>query len=53
MSGANVNGRTPEGRTVLQIAASQGHGKVIDLLLEKGTQHRNTNSDLELIISEK
>ena len=50
MSGANVNGRTPEGRTVLQIAASQGHGKVIDLLLEKGIQHRNTNSDLELII---
>ena len=31
-----MNGSTPEGRTVLQIAASQGHGKVIDLLLEKG-----------------
>ena len=36
VSGADVNGSTPEGRTVLQIASSQGHGKVIDLLLEKG-----------------
>ena len=35
-AGANVNASTPQGRTVLHVAASQGHGNVIDFLLEKG-----------------
>jgi hypothetical protein len=35
-SGANVNGKTPLGRTALHVAAARGHGHIVDLLLEKG-----------------
>ena len=35
-SGADVNACTPLGRTPLHVAASQGHGHIVDLLLEKG-----------------
>ena len=34
--GADVNAKTSLGRTPLHCAASKGHGKVVDLLLEKG-----------------
>lgn len=36
LSGADVNASTPLGRTPLHVAASQGHGHIVDLLLEKG-----------------
>ncbi|XP_025115445.1 ankyrin repeat domain-containing protein 35-like isoform X1 [Pomacea canaliculata] len=35
-SGADINARSPNGRTALHIASSQGHGHIVDLLLEKG-----------------
>jgi len=36
ISGANVNARTPCGRSPLHVAAAMGHGSIVDLLLEKG-----------------
>jgi len=35
-TGADVNSSTPLGRTPLHVAAAQGHGNIVDLLLEKG-----------------
>lgn len=35
-AGADVNMKTPFGRTPLHVAASQGHSNTIDLMLEKG-----------------
>ena len=31
-----MNACTPHGRTALHIASAQGHGHIVDLLLEKG-----------------
>lgn len=36
VTGANVNSSTPNGRTPLHLAASQGHGQIIDSLLQNG-----------------
>lgn len=36
VAGANVNSSTPNGRTPLHLAASQGHGQIIDSLLQNG-----------------
>ena len=36
VTGANVNASTPLGRTPLHVASSQGHGHIVDLLLEHG-----------------
>merc|ERR1712012_787801 len=35
-AGADVNGLTGLGQTPLHVAAANGHGTVVDLLLEKG-----------------
>ena len=36
LTGADVNASTPHGRSALHIASAQGHGHIVDLLLEKG-----------------
>ena len=35
-AGADVNGKTPLGRTALHVAAAAGHGKIVDTLLANG-----------------
>lgn len=42
-AGADVNSSTPLGRTPLHIAAAQGHGHIVDLLLEKGELYSETH----------
>lgn len=43
LTGTDLNACTPCGRTALHVAASQGHGNIVDILLEKG------NSELSQI----
>ncbi|XP_064640528.1 GA-binding protein subunit beta-2-like isoform X2 [Lineus longissimus] len=44
-AGADVNAKTPMGRTALHVAAARGNGKIIDLLLEKGANINETDND--------